>query len=150
MGFFQRGIVHGFDIKLEIFPSYYFWQNQKENVFDNILERKKAFLYYKKQKVKKSKNWHFSKEVNTLWFWSKIWKFSIFFIIGKISQQNVFDNILERKKVFLHSKIRKSKKLKNWDFSKGVSPWFRSKIEIFPCFYYFLSKSDRKACLKTF
>ena len=44
---------------------------RKETVFDNILERKKAFLYYKKQKVKKSKNWHFSKGV-TPWFWSKI------------------------------------------------------------------------------
>ena len=84
------------------------WQKlmRKETVFDNILERKKAFLYYKKQKVKKSKNWHFSKGV-TPWFWSKIWKFSIFFIIGKISQQNTFDNILERKKVLLDSKIGK-------------------------------------------
>ena len=44
---------------------------RKETVFDNILERKKAFLYYKKQKVKKSRNWHFSKGV-TPWFWSKI------------------------------------------------------------------------------
>ena len=107
---------------------------RKETVFDNILETKKAFLYYKKQKVKKSKNWHFSKGV-TPWFWSKIWKFSIFFIIGKISQQNMFDNILERKKVFLDSKIRKSKKLKNWDFSKGVSLWFGSKIWKFSIFF---------------
>ena len=36
-----------------------------------FLKEKKAFLYYKKQKVKKSKNWHFSKGV-TPWFWSKI------------------------------------------------------------------------------
>ena len=68
-------------------------------MFDDILERKKAFLDYKKQKVKKVKNWDFSKGV-TPWFWSKIWKFSIFFIIGKISQQNKFDDILEKKKCF--------------------------------------------------
>ena len=36
----------------------------KENVFRHILEQKKAFLGYKNQKLKKSKNWHFSKGVN--------------------------------------------------------------------------------------
>ena len=30
-------------------------------MFDDILERKKAFLDYKKQKVKTVKNWDFSK-----------------------------------------------------------------------------------------
>ena len=43
------------------------------------------------------------------------------------SPQNVFDAILERKKVFLESKIRELKKLKNRDFSKKVSLWFWSK-----------------------
>ena len=29
MGFFQRGfLVRGFDQKFEIFPCFYFWQNQ--------------------------------------------------------------------------------------------------------------------------
>ena len=31
----------------------------QENVFDDILERKNAFLGYKKKKLKKSKNLHF-------------------------------------------------------------------------------------------
>ena len=61
----------------------------------------------------------------------------------------MFDNILERKKVFLDSKIRKSKKLKNWDFPKGVSLWFRSKIGNFSMFL-FLSKPNRETCLKIF
>ena len=30
---------------------------REENVFDDILERKKAFLDYKKEEVKKVKNW---------------------------------------------------------------------------------------------
>ena len=51
-------------------------------------------------------------------------KFSHVFIFGKIRQGNVFDNILERKKAFLDSKIKQVKKSKNQDFSKGVSPWF--------------------------
>ena len=50
------------------------------------------------------------------------------FIFGIISWQNVFDDILERKKGFLDYKKQKVKKVKNWDFSKGVSPWFWSKI----------------------
>ena len=50
------------------------------------------------------------------------------FIFGKISQQNVFDDILERKKTFLDYKKQKVKKVKKWDFYKGVGPWFWSKI----------------------
>ena len=42
----------------------------QENVFYDILEPKNAFLGYKKEKFKKSKNWHFSKGVNP-WLWSK-------------------------------------------------------------------------------
>ena len=45
------------------------------------------------------------------------------FIFGKIREENVFDDILERKKAFLDYKKQKVKKVKNWYFSKGVSPW---------------------------
>ena len=47
-------------------------------------------------------------------------KFFHVFIFGKIRQENAFDDILERKKAFLDSKIKKLKKSKNQDFSKGV------------------------------
>ena len=59
-------------------------------------------------------------------------------IFGKISKQNVFDDILERKKVFLYYKKHKVKKVENWYFSKGVSPIkvFGQQFEIFPSFYY--------------
>ena len=63
------------------------------------------------------------------WFWLKNVKFSIIFIIGKIRQENMFEDILGRKKVSLDYKIRKLKKLKNHDFSKGVRPG--SDAEIF-------------------
>ena len=55
-------------------------------------------------------------------------KFVQLFIFGKISKQNMFDDILERKKAFLDYKKQKVKKVKNKNFSKGVSPWFWSKI----------------------
>ena len=50
----------------------------------------------------------------------KNWLFFLFFIQGKICLENVFENILERKKAFL---VYKNKKLKKWK-NKGVSPWF--------------------------
>ena len=50
----------------------------QENVFYDILERKNASLSSKNKKIKKSKNWHFSKGVNP-WFWSKNGHFSNFF-----------------------------------------------------------------------
>ena len=39
----------------------------------------------------------------------------------------MFYDILQRKNVFLRYKDNKFKKSKNWDFSKGVNPWFWSK-----------------------
>ena len=76
--------------------------------------------------MKKLKNWHFSKGVNP-WFWSKNGHFSNFFFLSNLGQENVFYDILERKNAFLGYKNKKFKKSKNWDFSKGVNPWFWSK-----------------------
>ena len=94
-------------------------------MFDDILETKKAFLDYKKQKVKKVKNWDFFKGSMVLVKNLKIFQF---FIFGKIGKQNVFDDILERKKAFLDYKKHEVKKVENWDLSNGVSPWFWSNI----------------------
>ena len=46
---------------LKIFQLFIFGKIRQENEFDNIIERKKAFLDHKKQKVKKSKNQNISK-----------------------------------------------------------------------------------------
>ena len=45
-------------------------------------------------------------------------------------------DILERRNAFLDYKNEMSKKSKNWDFSKGVSPWFWSKIGNFSIFLF--------------
>ena len=71
MAVFPKGLTRGFGPKMIIFPTFSFLGNiRQENVFYDILERKNAFLGYKNKKIKKSKNWHFSKGV-TPWFWSK-------------------------------------------------------------------------------
>ena len=55
-------------------------------------------------------------------------------ILLNIGNQNVFYDIVQRKNSFLTYKNKKFKKSKNGDFSKGVSPWFWSKIGHFSKF----------------
>ena len=75
---FSQGDNPWFWSKNRLFSNCYFSVNTgQENVFWDILERKNAFLAYKKKKIKKTKNWHFSKRVNA-WFWSKNGQFSTF------------------------------------------------------------------------
>ena len=54
----------------------------------------------------------------------KNWLFFHPFISGNIRQKNVFYDGIEWKNAFLGYKNKMFKKSKNWDFSKGVSPWF--------------------------
>ena len=63
------------------------------------------------------------------------WPFFQLFFLGNIGLKNVFYDILEWKKVFLGYKNKKSKKSKNWDFSKGVNAWFWSKNGHFSNFF---------------
>ena len=80
MSFFLGNIdqENGFGQKMAIFHVFFFCNIGQENVFYNILERKNAFLAFKNNRFKKSKNWDFSKGVN-LWFWSKNGHFSVSF-----------------------------------------------------------------------
>ena len=121
--------------KWPFFQLFFLGNIWQENDFYDILERKNTFLGYKNMNSKKSKNWHFSKGVNP-WFWSKNGRFSNFFFLRNIGQENVFYDILERKNTFLGYKNMKSKKSKNWHFSKGVNPWFWSKIGPFSIFFF--------------
>ena len=72
-GMFPKGLVHGFGQKLAIFQSFYFRQNRPGKcVTSQIFKKEKdAFTDYKNKKLKKSRNWGFSKRVSP-WFWSKI------------------------------------------------------------------------------
>ena len=55
-----KGLTHGFDPKMAIFATFFLGNIGKENLYYDILERKNAFLGFKNNKSKKSKNWHFS------------------------------------------------------------------------------------------
>ena len=71
--------------------------------------------------------------------WSKVEIFSMFLFLAKsASKMYYFDDNYSRKKKkeFLDSKIRKLKKSKNQDFSKGVSPWLWKKLKFFHVFIF--------------
>ena len=121
--------------KWPFFQLFFLGNIGQENVCYDILERNNDFLGYKNKKFKKTKKYHFFKGVNPC-FWSKNGHFSIFFCLGNIGQQNVFDDTLERKNAFLGYRNKKFKKLKNWHFSKGVNQWFWSKNGHFYNLYF--------------
>ena len=121
--------------KWPFFNLFFFFCNiGHENVFYDILERKNAFLGYKNEKFKKSKNWHFSNGVNP-WFWSKNCHFSNFFF-NSIGQENIVYDIQQTKNAFLGYKNKKFKKSKNSHFFKGVNPWFWYKNGHFSNFFF--------------
>ena len=95
---FSKGVNRWFWSTNGRFSNFNFLGNiGQENVFYDILHRKNAIVTYKNKKFKKSKNWHFSKGVNP-WFWAKNGRFSNFFFLGNICQENVFYDILHKKK----------------------------------------------------
>ena len=118
--------------KWPFFNLFYLGNIGQENVFNDILERKNACLGYKNKKLKKSKNWDFSKGVNP-WFWSKKGHFSKCFfkqyrpgkcLLRYSRTKKHLDDILEQKNTILGYNNKKFKKSKNWHFSKRVNPWF--------------------------
>ena len=120
----------------------------QENAFYDILQQKNAFPGYKNKKFKTSENWHFSKGVN-LWFCSKnshLWKV---FFLGNLTQENVFQDILEQKNAFRGYKKRSSKSRKIAIFPKGLTHAFGQKITIFPTFFL-QAILARKMSLKIF
>ena len=57
-----------------------------------------------------------------------------------MGQENIFNDILEWKNAFLGDKNKKFKKSKNWQFSKGVNPWYgKPDVAIFNSFCFICS-----------
>ena len=62
---FSKGVNPWFLSKNGHFSIFFFLHNiGQENIFYDILDRKNVFLAGKNKKLKKSKNWHFSKWIN--------------------------------------------------------------------------------------
>ena len=102
-------------------------------MFDDILERKQAFLNQTKRNgIKQIEKLGFFQSLYPMLLVKKFKNFP-FFLFYKIDQENVFGNILERKQAFLDYENKEFKKSKNWDFSNGVHG-FGQKIENFHLF----------------
>ena len=95
-------------------------------MFHNILERKKRPVWTIKSRSSKSRKTGFFQRSIVL---VKNRHFFHLFIFGKVGRERVFHDILQREKAFLDYKNKKFKKLKNWDFCNGVSPWSWSKMK---------------------
>ena len=61
----------------------------------------------------------------------KIFKFSLSLFFFKIGLNILFDYLQDRKQPFIEYTNNIIKKSKNWDFFKGVNPWFWSKFSNF-------------------
>ena len=119
---------------MAIFQTFFLGDIGQENILNHILERKNAFQGYKNKKFKKSKNWHFSKGVDP-WFWSKNGQFSNI-SLSNIGQENILNDILQRKHGFLGYKKKKFKKSKNDFFPKRLTHGFGQKMAIIQTFFF--------------
>ena len=108
-------------------------------------KEEKAFLYYKNRKLKSPKIGIFPKGL-LHGFGQKFGNFPSFLLLAKSASKICLTIILERKNVFLDSKIGKSKKLKNRDFSKGgtLVYGFSQQVENFPCFYFWQNQTGKR------
>ena len=81
-------------------------------------------------------------------FGPKMVIFPTSFFFGKIGQENVFYDILERENFFLGYKKTNFKKPKNCHFSKGVNPWFWLKTgHFFLTSFLFFRQNRAGECL---
>ena len=85
---------------MAIFQLFFLGNVGQNNVFYDILERKNAFLSYKKKKFKKTKNLHFSQGL-IHGFGPKMAIFPTVFFKENMGEENVFYDILQRKSAFL-------------------------------------------------
>ena len=97
--------------KWPFFQLFFLGNISQENVFYDIIQQKSAFLGYKNKKFKKSKIDIFPKGL-THGFDPKMAIFCNFFFLGNIGEENVFNDILERKNAFLSYKKKKFKNSK--------------------------------------
>ena len=135
MTFFQRGQPMVLVQKWPFFQLFFLGNIGQENVFYDILERKNPFLDYKKNKIKKAKNWHFFKGVNP-WFWSKYGHSSNFFLKAIQARKMSFMVLQNRKRPFQAIKKRSSKRRKVDIFPKGLTNFLGPKMAIFPSFFF--------------
>ena len=77
----------------------------------------------------------------------KCLRFCQLFVLWKIQREKVFGDVLLRKQGFLDNRNMDLRKPENWNFSKGVSPWFWSKSWSFFIFCVYQTQIKKKCLL---
>ena len=111
--FFPKGLTQGFCLKVASFPIFFFQAILGRKIFFMIFQNKKTPFKAIKTRSSKSRKIDILPKGLPNGFGPKIAVFPIFFFVSNIGQENVFYDILERKKAFLGYKNKKSKKWKN-------------------------------------
>ena len=133
---FQKGLTHGFDPKMTIFPTFFFRQYRPGKCLLRYSRTRKASFQAIKKRISKSRKIHiFSKGVNPC-LWSKNGHFSNFFFQALLGRKMSFTIFQNNKKAFRGYKNKKLKKSKMENFSKGVNAWFWSKNGHFSNFFF--------------
>ena len=129
------------DQKWLFFQTFFFRQYRHGKCLSLYSRTKKAFLGYKKKKLKKSKNWHFSKVVNP-WFRSKINHFSkLFFLMirrpprSTLSSSSAASDVYKRQ-AFSRLQKQEVQKVEILTFFQRVNPCFWSKNGQFSPFFF--------------
>ena len=107
-----NALTHGFGQKNPIFQTFFLGNIGHENVFYDILERKHAFLGYKKKQVQKVEKFTCFQRSEPMVLVQK-WQFLQLFLLANIGRENAFYVILKRKNSFLGYKNKKFKKSTN-------------------------------------
>ena len=121
---------------MTIIPNCFFWQYRQGKCLVRYSRTKKAYLGYKNQKFKTSKNGHFSKGVNP-WFWSKNSHFFNFFFQAIQARKMSFMIFQNEKMPFQAIKTRSSKSRKIDTFPRGLTHGFCPKMAIFPTLFLY-------------
>ena len=127
---------------LDISSSFLFWPIKiRKSVWYPVPDRKQAILSFQNSSVRKSKIWHFLKElVHGL---VKNLKFIHPFFLGQIGLEKVFGAVLDGKQAILAFKNNNLRKSKISHFLKELVHGFGQKFEIYSSFLFWSNKLRR-------
>ena len=138
MGVFPKGLVHGFRLKVSIFPFFCFRQKRPGKYVSRYSRKKKHLSTFKKQEVQEVENFQFFKRGQ-----------SMVLVKGKRAEKCVLRYSRKKKRFSKTIETRSLKGQKFVFFPKGLAHDFGQKLAIFP-FFLFQATLARKMCFTIF
>ena len=132
---FPKGLTHAFGPKMADFPTFCLGNIGHENVYYDILERKNAFLDYKRTRSKSRKIDIFPKGLTHV-FGQNMAFFPFFFFQAIQARKMSFTIFQNEKTSYQAIKTRSLKRRKMDIFPKGLTHDFGPKMAIFPSFFF--------------